>query len=180
MDPNPRASSGVLSGHLRPEELAVGAGNVQETPPSSQAANMTPPPGEEESEPVSDVDPVPRASSGEWPSQLRLRDVGVGTPTVQETPSFAQAAERDEHQQKPRPSVVRTTIKDLLSATRRKVSGKSSQAQPPTDGKDKAALVRESELRGSIADLENIDAQHLPPLQATPDEVANIQSTDGT
>ncbi|KAK5085127.1 hypothetical protein LTR70_008081 [Exophiala xenobiotica] len=140
--------------------------------------NVTPPSEAKESRRASSTDSNPRPISGEWPGQLRLRDVGVGTPTVQETPSVAQAAEHDEHHQKPRPSVIRTTIMDLLSATRRKVSGKGSQPQPPTNAKDKDALVKESELRGSIADVENIDARHLPPLQATPDEVANIQSTD--
>ena len=142
--------------------------------------NVTPPSEMKASWRASSTDSIPRPVSGEWPGQLRLRDVGVGTPTVQETPSFAEAAERDEHHQKPRPSVIRTTIMDLLSATRRKVSGKGSQPQPPINGKDKDALVKESELRGSIADLENIDPRHLPPLQATPDKVANIQSTDGT
>ncbi|KAK5953360.1 hypothetical protein OHC33_005304 [Knufia fluminis] len=137
-------------------------------------------PTEEDSQPASDLEPFQQTTSTEWPGSLRLKEVGVGTPTVQETPSFAQAAEHDEHHQKPRPSVVRTTIKDLLSATRRRVSGKNAQVQSPAAGKDDSALVRESELRASIADLESIDAHHLPPLQVSPDEVAKIQSTDGT
>lgn len=127
-----------------------------------------------------DLDPVRRASSIELPGCLSLKEVGAGTPTVQETPSFVQPAEYDEHHQKPRPSVVRTTIKDILSATKRRVSGKSTQALTPAIDKDDGALVRESELRGSILDLESMDARHLPPLQATPEEVAKVQSIDGT
>ena len=119
-------------------------------------------------------------TSDPWPGHLRPKEVGVGTSTVQETPSAAQAAEHDEHYQKPRASLVRTTFKDLLSATRRKVSGRSSQAPPPNDTKDGNPVVKESEIRGSIADIRNLDHQHLPQLQAAPDETARIQSTDGT
>lgn len=154
------------------------------TPPSkteeSQRPSVTDPEPEPEPEPDPDLDLVSRASTADWLGQLGIKEVGVGTPTVQETPSFAQAAEKDEHYQKPRPSVIKTTIRDLLTATRRRVSGRNSQAQPPPDDRDNDLLVRESKLRGSIADLETVDAQHLPPLQATPDEVANILSSDGT
>ena len=135
---------------------------------------------DEESKPEAELDSTQRAASSEWPGHLRLKEVGAGTPTVQETPSVAQAADHDEHHQKSRPSVVRATIKDLLVATRRRVSGKSTQVQTPAQDKDDGGHVRESELRGSITDLESMDAQHLSSLQPNADEVAQILSTDGT
>lgn len=115
-------------------------------------------------------------ASPEWPGQLKLRDF-TDTPTTQETPSNAEPADHDEHHTKPRPSLVKNTIRGLLNATKQRVSSKTIIPQPEKKSEDFA--VQESELRQSIADLPSIDSQHLPELQAAPDQIGRILSTDG-
>lgn len=117
----------------------------------------------------------------EWPGRLPMTDVGPSNPTVRQSVSYAKAAKHDEHHVKPRSSVVKTTIRDLLSATKRRVSGKSAS----TTKEDKVAqpIIRESEIVQSAGDLQDMTIRvvnvHLPHLQATPDEVKELQSLDG-
>ncbi|KAK5071780.1 hypothetical protein LTR51_006261 [Lithohypha guttulata] len=118
----------------------------------------------------------------EWPGRLPMTDVGPSNPTVRQSVSYAEAAKHDEHHVKPRSSVVKTTIRDLLSATKRRVSGKSAS----TTKEDKVAqpIIWESEIVQSAGDLQDMTLRdvnvHLPHLQATPDEVKELQSLDGT
>jgi len=118
----------------------------------------------------------PSASSG-WPGRLHPRNFS-DTPTTQESRSNASAAENDEHHFKSRPSVVRSTIKGLLTATRRRAS--SSKGTSQTDKNLEEPLVKESEIKQSVANLGAIDAQHLPQLQASPEQIINISGIDGT
>ena len=129
-------------------------------------------------EEVASVPSMPSPTT-EWPGRLQVADVGASKPSTRQSTSFAEAAAQDEHYSKPRPSVVKTTIRDLLTATKRKVSGKSAKSKD----RDGEPLVQESEVRQSVDDLKEMDSKaaggRLPSLQATPDEVAKIASTDG-
>lgn len=138
-------------------------------------------PKTEEVKSILELETTPKNTPTEWPGRLHLADVGSSVPTVRQSTSFAQAAVHDEHYAKPRPSVVKTTIRDLLSATRRRVSGKGT---PKDASAVKEALakstVNESELRSSVAELDFQDFdKHLPHLQASPDEEVKIRSMDG-
>lgn len=129
---------------------------------------------------VLELDTTPIAAKPEWPGRLHLADVGSSSPTVRESTSFAEAAVHDEHHSRPRPSVVRTTIRDLLSATRRRVSGKGTPKDTQNKDPNEKPTVQESEIRGSVADLDLADLDiRLPYLQAPPGEEVKIRSMDG-
>lgn len=116
-----------------------------------------------------------RSTSSQWPEKLHL--VSSSTTTVQQSPSIAEPAVHDEHYQKPRRSVVKTKIRDLLTSTGRKVSGNTIASAKPTESD--ASSIQVSEMRGSVSDLDAIGPQHLPHLQGRPDELKQLYSTDG-
>lgn len=116
-----------------------------------------------------------RSTSSQWPGKLQL--VSSSTTTVQQSSSNAEPATHDEHYQKPRRSVVKSKIKDLLVSTGRKVSGNSVALENPA--RPDASSVQASEIKESVSDLDPIDQKHLPHLQARPDELEQVSSTDG-
>lgn len=139
-------------------------------------------PVNEDGKPDLDLDSTPTATPAfEWLGRLKFNEVGSSMPTVRQSTSFAEASAHDEHYSRSRPSVVKTTIRDLLSATKRKVSGKGTPASK--DDKSHKSTVSESEITQSVSDLQEMDLKdidiHLPQLQATPEEVRRIHSTDG-
>lgn len=142
----------------------------------SLGMSQSPPPQEAPKRHVI-TDPVRRSNSAGWPGRLHVRGF-ADTPTTQETPSNASAAEHDEYQSKPRPSAVKNTIRGLLTTARQR--GSSSKGMPQVEEKPEELLVKESEIRSSVADIDAIDVHHLPALQASPDQITKISSTDGT
>lgn len=112
----------------------------------------------------------------EWPGHLRFADPGTSQPTTEQVSVTAHTAEHDEHHTKPRASVVRSTIRDLLSATKRRVSGKSSQNKPVTD---EAQLVTVGDAEASIIDLDSVEASQLPELKPNIAQDNSILSGDG-
>lgn len=137
-------------------------------------------PRTEEVKSILGLDTTPITTKSEWPGRLHLADVGSSAPTVRQSTSFAQAAGHDEHYARPRPSVVKTTIRDLLSATKRRVPGKGTFKDVSAREPAMKSEVEESEIRSSVADLEPQDVdKHLPHLQAPPEEEVKIRSMDG-
>lgn len=136
----------------------------------------------EEGKPDLDLDLTPAATPVfEWPGRLKLNEVGSSMPTVRQSTSFAEAPGHDDRYTRPRPSVVKTTIRDLLTATKRRVSGKGTPANSAQ--RSQKLNVSESEISQSTSDLQEMDLKdidvHLPQVQATPDEVRQIHSIDG-
>lgn len=116
-----------------------------------------------------------RSASSQWPRKLQL--VSSSTTTVEQSSSTAEAADRDEHNRKQSRNVVKSKIKDLLTSTERKTSGNTIELDYPS--KPDAFSVQVKEMRGSVSDLDVMDPQHLPHLQAHSEELRQLYSTDG-
>ena len=130
----------------------------------------------EEIEPMTATKIMHFPATTEWPGHLRIVDVGQGHPTVRESSSFAEAAQADEHQIKQRPSIVKSTIRDLLSATKRRVSGKSARK----DGSMKENAIGEQAYKPKFheADSTQVDTQESTE-QPVPKAETHIGSLDG-
>lgn len=117
-----------------------------------------------------------RTSSPQWPGKLHL--VSSSTTTTQQSSSVAEAAaDRDEHSQRPRRSMVKTKIKDLLTSTGRKISG----GMHPLEGsiKTDSSSVHVREMGSGTEGVDFIDGKKVPQLQAAPSELKKLYTTDG-
>ena len=117
------------------------------------------------------------ASIDQWPGHLRFIDPGTSTPTIEQTSVTAHTAEHDEHHTKPRASIVKSTIRDLLSATKRRVSGKASQNKAAVEVE--APLVTVHDAKASIVDHGTIESSSLPQVQPMTTQEPVIGTNDG-
>lgn len=116
-----------------------------------------------------------RPASSHWPEKLHL--VSSSTTTVQQSPSIAKATDHDEHKPRQNSTVVKDKIKDLLTSAERNPS--SSKAESSQTFRNEVPSVQVREMRASVSDAESIDLQYLPHLQARPDELKQLYTTDG-